>query len=66
MTCFDCGEGMVMQHTIQEGTRIYEWFECLNCRAQYLQLKATAQPSEAPPATSVESWASRQSAIAPA
>jgi len=67
MTCFDCSEDMVMQHTLREGTRVYEWFECPNCRAQYLQLKPTERPADVPAAAAdAEPWASRQAVPAPA
>jgi len=68
MRCFDCSECMVLQHTLQEGARIYEWFECPNCRAQYLELKSTDAGvealSESTPAA--DTWPSTQAISAPA
>jgi len=62
MRCFDCGDRMVLEHTLREGTRTYEWFECPNCRAQYLQLKATEPGVEAlsESTSATDTWASMQ------
>lgn len=62
MRCFDCSDRMVLQHTLQEGARTYEWFECSNCKAQYLELKSTDAGvkalSESTPAA--DTWPSTQ------